>query len=175
MTDSQGTPVPASTRANEVLNQVLAEHDLSQAWLCDETGFESSYVSRILSNQYAVPTEMVRAVWRKTGDHRVAALVLGEFSLIAVPLPDAPPSVADATSTAMSAMGNAIVRLAEVEERESTITRHAADRAINEAIRALSVARRSIFPSDAALARPAPRQARPLTPPTPARSLNTVG
>lgn len=71
-------PVSRDSNDHLVLQRVLAEYGVSVTDLAALAGLDHSFVSRICSGQYAVPAEVLRAAWRLTGDHRLAAIALGE-------------------------------------------------------------------------------------------------
>ncbi len=58
-----------------VILRVLDRHGLSQAWCAEQINKEPGYISRVLSGKYPVPHELVRKVFRVTGDAELLELI----------------------------------------------------------------------------------------------------
>lgn len=145
---SQESPVPVSTRTNEIVGQVMADHDLSQAWLCDQTGYDSGHISRVLQGQYSVPPAVLAALWMRTKDQRIARAALGEHQHLVLSLPDAAPEWREAAGAAIQSAGEAIAHLAshpdEAPAARGKVPRWTVVRSLDEAIARLCAARRSL-------------------------------
>lgn len=145
------SPVPTSTRSNEIVGQVLHDHDLSQTWLCDQTGIDSSYMSRILSGQYTVPVEVLKALYARTQDERILQLVMGERLMLVYPDASTP---APWRETVQAAIAGAAISIALLIEHQAVIPpargsikdspRHVVRRGIETAISRLLTARRAL-------------------------------
>lgn len=112
----QESPLPVQTRSNEVVAQVVADHGLSQAWICDATGLDSGFVSRVLQGQYSVPPAILSALWRRTKDQRIAHVALGEFEHILISLP---PDAPEWPAIVQNAMGHAATAIASLAEHQA--------------------------------------------------------
>lgn len=70
--------MPRHDRDNEVLARVIADYGVSQQQLADATGISHSFISRVFAGQYAAPPALLRAIWNRTRDQRVARVALGD-------------------------------------------------------------------------------------------------
>jgi len=109
------SPVPTSSRSNEVLRDVMDQHQITQAWLADETGFNTSYISRVLDSQYAIPPEIVRALWGQTRDQRVARIALGMGEHVVVTVAPRPCEWCQAQNDAVHHIAHALSLIANAE------------------------------------------------------------
>lgn len=69
--------MPVNVIDNATVREVLVENDRSQVELASAMGCSEAYVTRVLDGQYAVPAQMLRALWRMTRDERLINVALG--------------------------------------------------------------------------------------------------
>lgn len=69
--------MPSGTGYAESLAAVLADARLTIEEVAEAAGIARSTVSRMLSGQFAIAPEVLKAVWGMTHDDRIARIVLG--------------------------------------------------------------------------------------------------
>jgi transcriptional regulator with XRE-family HTH domain len=77
LSDPAPCPMPANVTDNAIVREVLVEAGLSQVSIASAMGCSESYVTRVLDGQFAVPAQMLRALWRMTRDERLVVVALG--------------------------------------------------------------------------------------------------
>lgn len=140
------SPMPTPNAHSETVSLVMDDHDISQRELAQKLGYSESYVSRVCSGQYSVPTVITQTLWRMTRDHRIADIALGygEFEIIpaeSATAIDVPPTVRTASAVCALARINSDMAM-------NTLTgearRNHMSKLIGDAINSLLLLRRSV-------------------------------
>jgi len=71
-------PMPSLSGHNERFLRICGRHEISQRTLAQKSGLAEGHVSRVMSGQYPVTVELIRAAWAMTHDAELVAMCLDD-------------------------------------------------------------------------------------------------